>query len=196
MRRVLLLSLVLVALSSRVATGQETGAAGPGLPTFRAGVDLVTVNAVVRDQHGRVVTDLTRLDFVVLDSGVRRSIAQFRREEAPVSVALLIDASGSMQVAAKLEEARQVARQFLAYLQPWSDELAIYSFDTGLRQLQPFAPFKNDGALERSLGAIAPFGMTSLNDAIAGTARDVAERASGRDRADRRPGQQQPPHPG
>ena len=163
-------------LLSRVATGQTPGSAGSGAATFRASIDLVTLNAVVRDQRGRVVTDLKRDDFEVLDSGVRRPITQFRSEGAPVSVALLFDASGSMQVAAKLEEARRVARRFLAFLQAGRDELAIYSFDSGLRQLQPFAPYRLDGSLERALVAIHPFGMTSLNDAIAATAREVAVR--------------------
>ncbi len=176
MKRTLLLTLVLVPLLGRVAAGQTSGAAGTELPTFRAGVALVTVNAVVRDDRGRVVTTLKQSDFYVVDGEAQRPIKEFRTEEAPVSVALLFDASGSMQVAAKLEEARRAARQFLAYLQPGLDELAIYSFDSGLRRLQPFAPFRADGTLERSLARVNPFGMTSLYDAIAATAREVAGR--------------------
>jgi VWFA-related protein len=163
-------------LSSRVATGQVSGVGGPPVATFRASVDLVTLNAVVRDQHGRVVTDLKRDDFEVLDSGIRRPITQFRAEGAAISVALLFDASGSMQVAAKIEDARRVARRFLSCLRIGLDELAVYSFDTRLRQLQPFAPYRDDASLERSLVGLSPFGMTSLNDAIAGTARELAAR--------------------
>jgi Ca-activated chloride channel family protein len=176
MRRTLLYALVLISLLGRVAAGQTSSTAGTDVPTFRSGVDLVTINAVVRDDRGHVVTDLKRSDFSVLDTGAWRPIKEFRTEEAPVSVALLFDASGSMQVASKLEEARRAARQFLAFLHPGIDELAIYAFDSGLRQLQPFAPFRADGTLERSLVGITPFGMTSLNDAIAATARDVAGR--------------------
>lgn len=176
MRRTLLLSLALISLLGRGAAGQAPGAAGTDVPTFRSGVDLVTVNAVVRDDRGRVVTDLKKSDFSVVDAGVWRPIKEFRTEEAPVSVALLFDASGSMQVAAKLEEARRAARQFLAFLNPGMDELAIYSFDSGLRRIQPFAPYRADGTLERSLVTMKPWGMTSLNDAIAATARDVAGR--------------------
>ena len=163
-------------LSSRVATGQVSGAAPSAPPTFHAAVDLVTLNAVVRDQHGRIVTNLKRDDFEVLDSGIRRPITQFRAEGAAISVALLFDASGSMQVASKIEDARRVARRFLSCLQIGRDELAVYSFDTRLRQLMPFAPYRDDASLERSLVSLDPFGMTSLNDAIAGTAREVAAR--------------------
>ncbi len=176
MRRILLLSLALVSFLGQAAGGQTPGSAETKVPTFHAGIDLVTINAVVRDDRGHVVTDLKQSDFYVVDGGAWRPIKEFRTEEAPVSVALLFDASGSMQVAAKLEEARRAARQFLAYLHPGLDELAIYSFDSGLRRLQPFAPFRADGTLERSLVGITPFGMTSLNDAIAATAREVADR--------------------
>ncbi len=174
MRRTLLLSLALVSFLAQTAVGQTPGSAEAPLPTFHSGIDLVTINAVVRDQHGRVVTNLKQGDFYVVDTGAWRPIKEFRTEEAPVSVALLFDASGSMHVAEKLEEARRAARQFLSFLQPGTDELAIYSFDTGLRRLQPFAPFRADGTLERSLVKVSPFGMTSLFDAIAATAREVA----------------------
>ena len=123
-----------------------------------------------------MVTDLTRADFELLDSGERRPITDFRAERAGVSVALLFDASGSMQVAAKIEAARQAARHVLAWLKAGQDELAIYSFDTGLRQLQPFAPYREDATLERSMVGIAPFGMTSLHDAVAATAKELAGR--------------------
>ncbi len=141
MRWPVALPVVLVLLGNWPASGQ-TSTVGPpaGMATFKSGVDLVTVSAVVRDQKGRVVTDLTRADFELLDSGERRPITDFRAERAGVSVALLFDASGSMQVAAKIESARQAARHVLAWMKAEQDELAIYSFDTGLRQLQPFAP--------------------------------------------------------
>jgi VWFA-related protein len=169
-------ALVLALVAGRSASGQ-TAAAPPatGL-TFRAEVDKVLVSVVVRDQKGKLVTDLVRADFEVLDDGQRRPITDFRAERAPVSVALLFDGSGSMQVAAKIESARLAARQVLALLEPGLDELAIYSFDTALHQLEPFALYRQDATLERSLFGMAPFGMTSLNDAVAATARNVATR--------------------
>jgi len=134
------------------------------------------VSAVVRDHNGTLVTDLLQSDFEVLDNGERRPITDFRAERAAVSVALLFDGSGSMQVAAKIESARLAARQVLALLQAGRDELAIYSFDTALHELDPFALYREDATLERSLFGMAPFGMTSLNDAIAATAKDAATR--------------------
>jgi VWFA-related protein len=159
------------------ASAQTSSVAAPaGLATFKSGVDLVTVSAVVRDHKGRMVTDLTRADFELLDAGERRAITDFRTERAGVSVALLFDASGSMQVADKIEAARRAARQVMAWMKTGEDELAIYSFDSGLRQLQPFSTFREDASLERSMVGIAPFGMTSLHDAIAATAKELAGR--------------------
>jgi len=170
------LTLVLSLVAGHAASGQTPVTALPAGPTFRAAVDRVLVSAVVRDRNGKLVTGLARADFDVLDDGERRPIIEFRAERAAVSVALLFDGSGSMQVAAKIESARLAARQVLAWLQAGRDELAIYSFDTALHQLEPFSPYRQDGTLERSLFGMAPFGMTSLNDAIAATARDVATR--------------------
>jgi VWFA-related protein len=145
---------------------------------FKGGIDLVTVSAVVRDRKGRVVKDLGRSDFELFDGGTQRPITQFRPDAAPVSVALLFDASGSMQVASKIDEARSAATQVLAWLQSGKDEVGIFSFDSGLRELQPFTTREraDQGEVTRSMTGIAPFGMTSLHDAIAATARLVAGR--------------------
>jgi Ca-activated chloride channel family protein len=178
MWKLLGLTVVLTLVAGRAAFGQTPVVAPPPELTFSAGIDRVLVSAVVRDQTGKLVTDLVQRDFEVLDSGERRPITDFRAERAAVSVALLFDLSGSMEVGAKVESARLAARQVLAWLQAGRDELAIYSFDTALHQLQPFTPYREDGTLERLLFGTAPFGMTSLNDAIAATAKVVATRPS------------------
>lgn len=170
------LSIAMAVFGGRAATGQTLSGAARDSATFRAGVDLVTVSAVVKDHKGRVVTDLAQSDFELLDNGVSRPITDFRAEQAAISVALLFDASGSMQVSAKIEAARGAARHVLAWLQPGRDELAVYSFDSGLHQLQPFAIYQDDASLEHSLAGITPFGMTSLHDAIAATARELSSR--------------------
>ena len=64
--------------------------------TFRSSVDLVRVAAIVRDNKGRFVQDLTVRDFEVTDGGRSRPITDFRQDLAGVSVALLFDVSGSM----------------------------------------------------------------------------------------------------
>jgi Ca-activated chloride channel homolog len=139
-------------------------------PTFKSGVDLVTVDAVVSDRRGRLVTGLQASDFEVLDNGRPRTIEQFRADEAPASVALLIDTSGSMEIAGKLAQARVAASALVDDLDPSRDETAVYAFDTELRTLQPAGAPR---PLQSTFDALKPYGATSLYDAIAQTARAV-----------------------
>jgi VWFA-related protein len=143
--------------------------------TFRSGVEMVTINAVVRDHKGKVVPNLTRGDFQLFDSGRPQKIADFRADQAPITVALLFDTSGSMQVASKASAARAAADQCVTWLRQGSDEIAVYSFDTTLRELQGFT--RNSAQAKSSFSSVEePFGMTSLRDSIAETARRVAAR--------------------
>lgn len=97
---------------------------------FRSGVDLVSVAAVVRDRRGQVVRDLTARDFEVYDNGVRRPIVEFAPgEDGPISVALLIDISGSMRVARTDVAARGMLDHLLAWLDATRDEAALFTFD-------------------------------------------------------------------
>jgi VWFA-related protein len=121
-----------------------------------------------------LVPSLKRDQFQVLDRGEVRQIKDFRPDNAPVSIAILFDASGSMSISSKVEAAKRAAADIMAWLQVDRDEYALFAFDTGLEELQPFSS-KQDG-LEGSLDRVQPFGMTSLHDAIAETARRVAAR--------------------
>ena len=156
--------------STATSLGQVAGQAPP-VATFKAGVDLVRVAAVVRDRKGRFVQDLSARDFEVTDSGLAKPIADFRSDVTGVSVALLFDVSGSME--GQLEHAREAARHILSWLDT-RDEAAVFTFDTHLDEAVPFtAGLKT---LPESIGSIVPFGATSLHDAIAATARRVDAR--------------------
>src|SRR5215470_15581604 len=87
---------VLVQLAAVPAAAQAP------LPTFKSSVEVVPITAIVRDRHGRMVTTLTAADFEVLDKGERRSILDFRTDQAsPITLAVLVDTSGSMRVGPK-----------------------------------------------------------------------------------------------
>jgi Ca-activated chloride channel family protein len=152
-------------------------------PVFKSAVDLVSVATVVRDRKGRFVRNLQKKDFIVREGRQRRDIVEFHADDdAPVRVALLFDVSGSMRVASLIEEARQAARHILGALRltansPQTDEAAVFSFDMNLQSLQPFTT--DPGAIESALSRVVPFGQTSLYDAIAQTARQVANVARG-----------------
>jgi Ca-activated chloride channel family protein len=181
-----ILTSTFAALSLLAATGvgaQESPAQAPR-PTFKAAVDLVSVATVVRDRKGRFVRDLQKNDFVIHEGNARREIVEFQADQdAPVRVALLFDVSGSMRVASLIEEARQAARYVLGALRlstgsaKIADEAAVFSFDMNLQSLQPFT--NDPGAIETALARVVPYGQTSLYDAIAQTARQVADVAPG-----------------
>src|SRR6186997_2153246 len=90
-------------------------------PRFRASVDVVTIAAVVRDKHGRVVPSLTKDDFTILDSGQTRPIVEFQPDSnGPISVALLIDGSGSMRQSSAIS--KRVGETLLDLLNARSDD--------------------------------------------------------------------------
>ena len=94
-------------------------------PTFRTGVDLVSVTAVVSDKGGRPVRELTRDDFQVFDDGERRPVLEFWADDsAALSLALLFDVSGSMHVGSKMADARSTANILLARPRHGTDEAA------------------------------------------------------------------------
>jgi VWFA-related protein len=140
--------------------------------TFKSGVELVRVSAVVRDKKGRFVQNLTVRDFEVFDAGLPRPITEFRKDTGAISVALLFDVSGSME--ARLEDARDAARHVLSWLDAQEDEAAVFTFDTRLAEVVPFTTGLKH--LPSRLETIEPFGATSLHDAIGETAERLADR--------------------
>ncbi|MEZ5291266.1 MAG: VWA domain-containing protein [Vicinamibacterales bacterium] len=178
MQRVVIASIVALLATPVVGETGQTGSEPQTGGMFRSGVDLVTVSATVRDRRGRAVVDLAETDFEVLDRGVRRPIAQFRREAAPVSVAILFDVSGSMDLASRALAARFAAHHVLSWLEHGRDEAALFAFDSRLHEVAPFTV--DTRALQGALGEVDPFGATSLHDAIADTAKRISERANHR----------------
>jgi Ca-activated chloride channel family protein len=151
----------------------------PGRPTFRTSVDLVSVTAVVRDERGRSVRNLSRDDFQLFEQGRPRPIKDFRvSDQGPISVAILMDASGSMRVGAQLEASQRAVEHLLSWVEPQRDEISLFSFDKDLRQEVPFTT--DVGRVRAALYRIEALGLTSLYDAIGKTARTLAARPSPR----------------
>lgn len=154
------------------------GAAQRPASHFKSSVDVVSVSAIVRDRKGRFVRDLSQRDFVIADAGQSKQILDFRSEaDGPVKMGLLIDASGSMRVGTNAADARQAARQIFSTLRQ-GDEVAIFSFDTKLDRVRGFT--RDIASLDVSLETMnPPFGLTSLHDAIAAAAAEVAAHGRG-----------------
>ncbi|HUK32775.1 MAG TPA: VWA domain-containing protein [Vicinamibacterales bacterium] len=146
---------------------QETPA-GPGL-TFKSGVDLVSVSVVVKDQKGRPVTGLSRKNFELFDAGRPREIADFRAEASSVSVAVVLDTSGSMHISGKWNSARDAVAKIASELERGRDRIALFAFDNQLHVLQPFTTSPSD--VLDALAKVQPWGSTAMFDAISETSK-------------------------
>ena len=144
--------------------------------TFKSGVALVTVSVAVRTENGRVVRDLQRADFTVIDAGQPTQIKDFYVGDSPISLAILLDISGSMAVGGNMDRAREAVAVATMNLRAESDEAALFTFDSQLQQVVEFT--KDLERIRRVSLKGTPWGKTSLYDAVADTATTVSERAN------------------
>ena len=143
---------------------------------FRAGVEVVTVTAAVRDRRGRVVRDLRKADFTVVDSGRVRDIRDFYAGDAAISLAVLLDISGSMAVGGNMDRARHAVNAVTGLLTSAGDEAALFTFDAYFHEVVAFT--SDLDRIRRVSLEGRPWGLTSLYDAVAQAAGAVAERAN------------------
>ena len=178
MRR--LAALVVCTLVSTGPTSAQSEAQRPlaqqPQATFKSGVALVTLSVAVRTDSGKVVRDLERTDFTVLDSGRPAKIVDFYVGDSPISLAILLDISGSMAVGGNMDRAREAVSVATKNLRGQADEAALFTFDSELRQVVGFT--KDLEHLRRVSLKGTPWGKTSLYDAIGDTATSVSERSN------------------
>ena len=157
------------------AQAQDVPQSAPQV-TFKSSVEVVTIMASVRDNRGRIVRDLKKADFEVIDSGAVREIRDFHVGESAISLAVLLDISGSMSVGGNMDRAREAVAVATRALGMAADEAALYTFDS---ELQEVVGFTTELERVRRLSLQGkPWGQTSLYDAVAQTAKTVADRAN------------------
>lgn len=134
------------------------------LPRFRSGVDLIKVTATVTDSDGRFVADLRQEDFSVYEDGKRQALTQFTRERVPISLGILLDASGSMNNE-KLQAAK-AALGLIFNLLGKDDELFFVEFGFNARLTQGWTTDRK--LIRHAVEDVShPAGDTALYDAIA-----------------------------
>jgi len=135
---------------------------GSSRSNIRLDVKVVLVPVTVTDVRDRPVTSLPQDSFRVLEDAVEQRITSFTREDAPVSLGLLFDSSGSMKnrIATSTEALRQVFQTTLP-----GDEFFVVQFSDRAHLLGGFTTEPEE--IYRRLGVVEAQGWTALLDAIA-----------------------------
>jgi VWFA-related protein len=129
--------------------------------TLRVDTNVVLINVTVRDPMNRFVTGLEKEQFKLLEDKIDQRITQFASEDAPLSIGLVFDASGSM--GAKLQKARQAAAQFFKAANP-EDEFFLVQFNDRPELVVPFT--RNTEEIQNRLTFSQAKGKTALLDGL------------------------------
>lgn len=143
---------------------------------IRVDVKLVHLIATVKNRSGELVGALNKEDFDLYDNGVRQEIKIFERQtEQPLSVAVLIDVSGSTAKDLKyeLDSASRFLKALLTEGNP-QDRVALYKFDYEIVRVSPFT--RDFPQLDARLKKIAGSAGTALYDAIYLAASELESR--------------------
>jgi Ca-activated chloride channel homolog len=128
---------------------------------IRVDVDLVLVSVTITDPMNRLVTGLEKENFVLLDNGEKQAIQHFSSEDAPISLGVIFDMSGSMSN--KIEKSREAVVQFFKTANP-EDEFFLIAFNDKPTLISDFT--SNVEQVQGQLLYTVPKGRTALLDAI------------------------------
>jgi Ca-activated chloride channel family protein len=157
-------------------TSAQNSATGKGTPTatppstitdrddtpLKVQTDLVTITLTVHDNWGRYVSGLTRKHFSVFEDGVEQEISFFSDADAPASIGIVYDISGSMG-SGKILRSRKALERFMLTSHP-SDEYSLITFNDRVRLLADRTRDNNE-VLDK-LSLIRPGGNTAFYDGV------------------------------
>jgi VWFA-related protein len=136
---------------------------------LRSEVEEVSLNVTVLDSGGRVVQDLHKEDFHILEDGVAQTLLSFQHQDIPVSIALVVDNSGSMYK--KRPAVNKSTLDLIAASNP-KDEAFVVNFADDAYIDQDFTSDANK--LKDGLSHIESRGGTALYDAVVASADKLA----------------------
>jgi VWFA-related protein len=156
---------------------------------IKVDVDVVNVLCTVSDQRGTLVTDLKKEDFEIQEDKKPQQIRYFAREtDLPLSIALLLDVSGSVN--RFVESEKDVAAQFIKEVLRPQDQALLVGFSSTIVLWQDFTSSAEllAASLQRLrpvvFRGLPPLGQpmpgTLLYDAVLGTASDKLQNIAGR----------------
>lgn len=163
LHRLVLVSLFLLACSAGFAQVPEATPPDedPAKP-INVKTDLVTLTLTVTDLYGRYVSGLTKNAFSVFDNNQEQEVTFFSDSDAPVSVGILFDVSGSMS-GEKIGKARNALKRFIGSSHP-SDEYFLIAFNNRAQLLMDRT--RNGEAVLEKLTLVKTGSNTALYDAV------------------------------
>ena len=170
-----LLFLCAPTIVSHVAAFQRSAFEGPITPRspvsrvpasappvdIRIDASLVLIPVHVTTEDGASVTDLPKESFRLFEDNIEQKITYFAKDDAPISIGVLLDTSSSMQN--KMRRCTQAAATFFRTANP-GDEFFLIEFNDRPKLTVPFT--NNPDQLYRRVMHARPFGRTSLLDAV------------------------------
>ena len=145
-------------------------------------VSAISIAVTVQDNKGRFVNDLSEEDFNIFENDEQRELSYFQHDfEAPLSLTILLDVSGSMDLQDKLKESKEAISFLINHLFHSRDEFSLLIFADG--DVEVASKFtKNKEDLLSILDQIEAYGQTALNDAVA-VSPEFANKGSNEKRA-------------
>jgi Ca-activated chloride channel family protein len=150
--------------------GQGPSATDNGTFVFRTEAREVVLHATVVDDRNRLVTTLQKPDFTVLENGQPQQIRQFKREDYPVAMGIVLDNSGSMRE--KREEVNKAALNLVRSSNP-DDQVFVVNFSDEYFLDQDFT--SDIKKLQAALEHVESRGGTALYDAIVASADELVK---------------------
>ena len=165
-RAVVLLAVVFIAALASTPSAQGT---------FKAAIDIVSLNVTAMDPANHYVIDLDEKNFSVFEDGVKQDLSFFTRKQQSIAMSLLLDSSASMED--KLPTLQTAATNFVHRLKP-NDLAQVIDFDSRVEIRQAFTSKQNE--LESAIQQTTAGGSTSLYNAIYISLKELAKiRAQG-----------------
>jgi VWFA-related protein len=150
-----------VAIEPRMSTAAPATGSADRLASIRTTVDLVLIPVVVTDKQDRLITGLEKDHFKLFEDKVEQVITHFNTEDAPASIGIVFDCSGSM--GPKLQKSRAAVAAFLKGANP-EDEFSLVQFADRAQMLVGFTTETEE--IQNKLLQVQSKGRTALLDAM------------------------------
>ena len=150
---------------STTTAGPDAGTAAAGMTAhvrpLKVDVDLVLVPVTITDPLNRLVTGLDKANFQLFEGNSAQEIRTFSSEDAPVSLGVIFDSSGSMS--SKMDRAKDAVMEFFKTANP-QDEFFMITFSDEPEEVSDFTSSVDE--IQNKLVFAVPRRRTALLDAI------------------------------